>query len=83
MIYHRIPTEIHEDIIEVMDYVQPLLPFAPEKETAYLFEVYNSYIKPTYKDDIEPNCPACMTRVFGAIRTIVNGWKQQKENLSK
>ena len=80
MIPHRIPEQIHEDIINVMSFVETTLPICPMQEQKYLFEVYNKYVKPTYKDDLEDTCNLSRSEVINKIRSIVNTWKQQRMN---
>lgn len=78
---HRIPNEIKQDIIDVIEFIEPRLPICPAKQQSYLFEVYNKYINPPYKDDQKESCGGCRSLVVGQIRTIVRQWKQQEENL--
>lgn len=79
-INHRIPDAIKPDILEVMEFVETTLPKCPADEQKYLFEVYNKYIKPTYKDDLLNNCGACRSEVLNKIRAVVRQWKQQSQN---
>ena len=75
----RIPKEIHKDITEV---VQRMLPFMPRvmnyKDLEYLFEVYNKYIEPYNKQNID--CGACRSKVMGIFRQMVRLWTN-KANL--
>ncbi len=80
MIYHRIPYAIKQDVIDTIEFVQPNLPKCPKDELEYLFEVYNKYINPTYKDDLQNNCNLCRSEVINKIRNIVNVWKQSQAN---
>ena len=82
MINHRIPNKIKQDIIDTMAFVETTLPNCPADEQTYLFEVYNKFVKPTYKDDLENNCNACRSEVLNKIRSIVRQWKQQKQQES-
>ena len=81
MISHRIPEEIKQDIIDVIDFIEPRLPLCPAKQQTYLFEVYNKYINPPYLDDQKESCGGCRSLVIGKLRTLVRLWKTQDENL--
>jgi len=80
MIGERIPEEIKQDILEVLDYIKPRLPICPAKQQTYLFEVYNKYIKPTYLPDLEEGCGGCRSDVFSKIQFIASKWKRQEKN---
>lgn len=81
MINHRIPEEIKQDIIDVINFIEPRLPLCPAKQQTYLFEVYNKYINPPYSKPQKETCGGCRSLVIGKFRTLVRLWKTQEENL--
>ena len=74
IIYNRIPTELKEDIISVIDFIEPRLPICPSKQQTYLFEIYNRFVASKGQEQNE-NCGACRSLVIGRLRTIVREWK--------
>jgi len=76
----RIPIEIRQDILDVLEFVEPRLPNCPAKQQTYLFEVYNMYIKPPYNADIKEDCGGCRSEVLNKIRFVARQWKTQGEN---
>jgi hypothetical protein len=80
LIPNRIPQEIKQDIIDVINFIEPRLPICPAKQQTYLFDVYNKYIKPPYLDDEKQTCGGCRSLVIGKLRTIVREWKKQEVN---
>lgn len=79
-ISHRIPPEIHKDIIEVIEHIEPYLPICPGRYQKYLFEVYNKYIAPKYRQEKE-SCGGCRAKVISVLRSLVREWKKQEQNL--
>jgi len=80
VIYHRIPKDKEQELIDVMDKVAPTLPNPPRKYLLYLFEVYNEYIAPTHRPE-DINCGACRALVISKFRYLTNEWKQQRPTL--
>ena len=79
-INHRIPPEIFNDIIEVIEHVEKLLTFCHSKHQSYLFEVYNKYIA-SKNDQQKESCGGCRSKVIGVMRSLARQWKQQETNL--
>ena len=83
MLPHRIPKETMKDVANVVTHVEAYLPTPPQKYIIYLFEIYNQYVNPLYKEDEDINCGGCRSLVISKLRTIVRTWKEKEMNSKK
>ena len=81
MIRDRVPLDIRKDVIDVLNFIQPRLPFCPPNQQTYLFKIYNLYFKPLYLPDIKENCGGCRSDILGKIKFAARLWKEQDGNL--
>lgn len=73
MKFEELPEEIIGKVIEVVERTARQIHFA-ENDLKFLFDVWNTHIDPTEKQDI--NCKGCRTRVIGKLRMYVQQYRQ-------
>jgi hypothetical protein len=51
----------------------------PRTEIEYLFEIWNTYVQPSNKQDI--TCRGCVINVFSQFKHYIGSWKEHAESL--